>query len=252
MLMSMPALSTKLIQGLEKSLFPPACPLCSKPLENSTQGCCPTCLQNIKVMPKNTCLSCGIPLDATLAPGPCGQCLKKTPPQQETHHLYQYKSPVREAILAWKLHGDDSALIWLLDAAEQQLQTIFSKDDLLLPVPMPLYRMQRSGLHHSADLCQNIAAQIGCTMDWKILRRKGNDKRQSSLQGKARERNLRHSFTLAEDGIGRAQSHNIKGKVWVVDDILTTGATLRHACAAARQIKRPIFAFSFARVLHDE
>ncbi len=166
--------------------------------------------------------------------------------------MYQYKSPVREAILAWKLHGDDSALVWLLHAAEQQLKTIFSTDDLLLPVPMPLPRMQRSGLHHSADLCQNIAARVGCAVDWQILRRKGNDKRQSSLQGKAREQNLRHSFTLAEDGIDRIQNHNIRGKVWVIDDILTTGATLRHACAAARQIKRPVFAFSFARVLHDE
>ena len=250
--MSMPVLSTNLLQGLKQSLFPPACPLCHQPLENSTQGCCPTCLQNIKVVPQNTCLRCGIPLAATLAPGPCGQCLKKAPPQQETHHLYQYKSPVREAILAWKLHGDDSALVWLLHAAEQQLKTIFSTDDLLLPVPMPLPRMRRSGLHHSADLCQNIAARVGCTVDWQILRRKGNDKRQSSLQGKAREQNLRHSFTLAEDGIDRIQSHNIRGKIWVIDDILTTGATLRHACAAARQIKRPVFAFSFARVLHDE
>jgi predicted amidophosphoribosyltransferase len=116
---------------------------------------------------------------------------------------------------------------------------------------MPLYRMQRSGLHHSADLCQKIVAQVGCSMDWQILRRKGNDKRQSSLQGKARAQNLRKSFTLAEDAKTRIKSYGATGKIWVVDDILTTGATLRHACAVARRTKQPIFAFSFARVLHD-
>jgi len=190
-------------------------------------------------------------MQASFAPGPCGKCLASSLPQQETHSLYQYASPVREAILAWKLQGDDVALSWLMDAAAQRLHTLFHADDLLLPVPMPLYRMQRSGLHHSADLCQKIAAKVGCSMDWQILRRTGKQQRQSSLQGKARQRNLHRAFKLTENYPKRIKSHNITGKVWVIDDILTTGATLRHACAAARRIKHPIFAFSFARVLHD-
>ncbi len=249
MLMPMPALSIKALSKLQSMVFPYTCPLCATPLDE-TEGCCSDCLQNISPIPQSTCLSCGIPLNPTLAPGPCGACLKKTLPQQQTHHLYLYQNVVRDAILAWKLQGQDMALNFLIQAATPQLKQLFSKQDILLPVPMPMYRMRRSGLHHSADLCQKIAHITGAQFNWQILRRKGVHQRQSSLHGKARQRNLHRAFQLSLSATSRLDTYSSKGKIWVVDDILTTGATLRHACQVAKQLKRPIFAFSFARTWH--
>ncbi len=250
MLMSMSLLSINLSSRVKQALFPNVCPLCAKHQEDE-HGCCERCLQSISIMPQHVCQSCGIPLNPSLAPGPCGQCLRKPLPQQQTHHLYLYQDVVRDAILAWKLQGQDIALNFLLQAAEPQLQHIFSKHDLLLPVPMPMYRMRRSGLHHSADLCQKIVHATGANMDWQILRRKGVHQRQSSLHGKARQRNLHRAFRLSGQALSRLDTYPEQGKIWVVDDILTTGATLRHACQVAKQLKRPIFAFSFARTWHE-
>ncbi|HID36200.1 MAG TPA: ComF family protein [Ghiorsea sp.] len=243
-------LSIKAAQHLQSLVFPYACVLCGDTMQ-STQGCCASCLQDLKVMPKFSCLSCGIPLDASLAPGPCGTCLNKALPQQQTRHLYLYRGKVRDAILAWKLQGQDMGMQWLLQTATQQLTSIFSPHDLLIPVPMPLYRMRRSGLHHSADLCQNIAKLTGSRVQWQILRRKGDDKRQSSLHGKARQTNLHKAFSLADNHQDVLSSLDTRGKIWVIDDILTTGATLRHACRVMKQTKQPIFAFSFARTWQD-
>jgi len=248
--MDMLKLSIKAVQSIQSLVFPHACTLCGSTID-CPHSCCESCLQNISIIPKYTCASCGIPLDASLAPGPCGSCLTKALPQQQTQHLYLYNNKVRDAILAWKLQGQDVGIQWLLDAAKQQITSIFSPHDLLIPVPMPLYRMRRSGLHHSADLCKKIAVIAGCSVDWETLRRTGNDKRQSSLKGKARQQNLRQAFTLSEHHSQAILRHHQYRKIWVIDDILTTGATLRHACRVMKKTKQPIFAFSFARTWHD-
>ncbi len=247
-------LSTQILKSVQDAVFPAACSICKKALEISygakeQVGCCATCLQHIKVLSSHICKHCGIPMQASLAPGPCGRCLNKAPPQQQTSSLYVYEGAVREALLAWKLQGDSSGISWLLHSAEAKLQQIFTPDDLLIPVPMPISRMRRSGLHHSANLCQNIAAISGCQSDWQILRRTGNDTRQSALKGRARQNNLCKAFTLSDDYLIRLEAHSMKGRIWVVDDILTTGATLRHACQTMRRTKRPVFAFSLARTL---
>lgn len=248
--MFMMKLSIKAAQHLQSLVFPHACVLCGDTMQNA-QGCCASCLQDLKVMPKFSCTSCGIPLDASLAPGPCGACLNKALPQQQTRHLYLYHGKVRDAILAWKLQGQDMGMQWLLQTAKQQLTSIFSPHDLLIPIPMPLYRMRRSGLHHSADLCQKIAALVGCDVHCQLLRRQGDDKRQSSLHGEARHSNLRKSFFITDQYHEILSALGKRGKIWVIDDILTTGATLRHACRAMKQTKQPIFAFSFARTWQD-
>jgi len=248
--MDMLKLSIKAVQSIKPLVFPHACTLCGTNID-SPHSCCESCLKNITIMPKFSCASCGIPLEASLAPGPCGSCLSQTLPQQQTQHLYLYDGKVRDAILAWKLQGQDVGLQWLLDAARQQITSIFSPHDMLIPVPMPLHRMRRSGLHHSADLCQKIAAISGCAVNWKTLRRTGIDKRQSSLQGKARQQNLRQAFALSERHSKGMINDNPYRKIWVIDDILTTGATLRHACRVMKKTNQPIFAFSFARTWHN-
>ncbi len=184
-----------------------------------------------------------------IAPGPCGHCLKKAPPQVRMISLYAYSGPVRAAILAWKLHGDDAGLQWLIHAASARLVTVFSPKDLLLPVPMPVSRMRKTGCHHAADLCGMICKATGSRMDYQILRRAGAQKRQSSLSRTARWNNVRKAFRTADGG---APHLDAGGRLWVVDDIRTTGATLHHACRALKPLMHPVHAFSLARIADKE
>jgi predicted amidophosphoribosyltransferase len=109
--------------------------------------------------------------------------------------------------------------------------------------------MRKSGLHHAAGLCKIIAGISDCSWDWRMLRRVGEQARQSELSAHARRKNLRRAF--------RADQHyregmQIKGRIWVVDDILTTGTTLHCACKALRTLNRPVHAFSLARAMREE
>jgi len=255
MLFGMGRLSTKWNGWVNKGgalLFPPGCLFCHMPLDR--EGCCRKCLQEIKPYPATVCVRCGQALSADLAPGPCGNCLNSPPFQQETISLFVYQGAVRDAILAWKLGGDDAAIRWLINTSEQRLKALFHPDDLLLPVPMPLSRMRKSGQHHAANLARMIAGVAGCEWNWQLLRRRGEQDRQSALSGAARRKNLRKSFYLNGDyPAERQESGRLKGRrVWVVDDILTTGATLHHASKALRGLQQPVYAFSLARTPHKE
>ncbi len=248
MLSGMGRLSTKCRQWVNRGrdlLFPPGCLFCHQPMDRT--GCCGKCLQHIRPFATSVCIRCGNELNEELAPGPCGSCLRTPPFQVETLSLYVYQDAVRDAILSWKLGGDDAAVHWLIEASTQRLKSIFRPDDLLLPIPMPLSRMRKSGQHHAADLAHMMAEVVGCAWEWKLLRRQGEQARQSALSGVARRKNLRKGFCLNTDYL---QSMQWKGRIWVVDDILTTGATLHHASRALRRLRQPIYAFSLARTLH--
>ncbi len=199
--------------------------------------------------PRHTCHRCGAVIAADIAPGPCGRCLKKPPPQAHTVSLYTYAGPVRTAILEWKLRGNDAGLRWLIRSAEARLATVFSSGDILLPVPMPLSRMRRAGRHHAADLCAAICEVNDVRMDWRILRRTGTQQRQSALGRQARWNNLRKAFRVDDD---YCRSAHMPGRLWVVDDIRTTGATLHYACRALKSTGYSVHAFSLARIFGKE
>ena len=247
--MGMGRLSTKCRHWVNRGvglLFPPTCIFCHSALEET--GCCRTCLSGIRPHAATVCDHCGVELSEDLAPGPCGRCLSSAPFQQRTVSLFRYQGPVRDAILNWKLGGDDAAVRWLVETSAPRLKAIIQPDDLLLPVPMPISRMRRSGQHHAANLAKMMAAVIGCQWDWQLLKRIGEQERQSALSGVARRKNLRKSFSLNNDHWHEHwKSSPVRGQIWVVDDILTTGATLHFASGALRALKRPISAFSLAR-----
>jgi len=236
-----------------ETLFPPACVFCHTPLADSGD-CCARCAADIHIWPRNHCLHCGRVLPDHLAPGPCGQCLRHLPPQNTSESLFIYRDgPVRSAILDWKLQGRDAGMLWLLNAATPHLQTLFGPHSLLLPVPMPLSRMRRVGRHHAADLCKAIAKQTGAGFDWRLLRRSGTQQRQSTLNGRARWKNLCKAFRVDNDHWAEiAATQTNKGDenvhVWVVDDIITTGATMHYACRALHRAGIRASAFSLTRL----
>jgi len=192
---------------------------------------------------------CGVILPKELVPGPCGKCLQDRPTQIATHSLYVYRDAVRDAVLAWKLQGQDAAVLWLLEVAKERLKQLISPNDLLLPVPMPLSRMRKQGQHHAADLCKHIANQAGCQWDWKVLRRIGEQQRQSALSGAQRHKNLRKAFAVDTDYWHQRDS--VTGRIWVIDDIITTGMTVYFASKVLRNISNEIHVLSLTRTVKD-
>jgi len=250
MLVGMRHLSTLCMTGVNRLrhvLFPPACPFCQVSLPEEG-GCCAQCHAQIRPWPQEHCVCCGVPLPSTMAPGPCGRCLQRALPMQRSESLFVYEGPVRQAILQWKLQGREDAVRWLLAVAKPCIQSIIAPGDMLLPIPMPLGRMRRHGQHHAANLARWLAVISGAAWDWRLLRRCGEQPRQSALSGVERRRNLRKAFTVDVDYW--TSVHAQVTRLWLVDDIQTTGSTLYHAARALRGCQRPLCTMTLARTLH--
>ncbi|MDQ6974869.1 MAG: ComF family protein, partial [Mariprofundaceae bacterium] len=213
-------------------------------------GCCRACLATIRPFPRDRCAQCATPLSQALAPGPCGSCLTQPPAPLETHVMYRYQGAVRDAILAWKLQGEDAGVRWLVESAIPYLNTLLTKHDILIPIPMPLSRMRQHGQHHSADLCRLMARKLACHWDWHILRRQGEQTRQSALPAKQRRKNLRKAFVLNQDYW--AKQHGRQGRLWLVDDIITTGSTMHFAAKALRATGVPVYVLSLSKTIQGD
>ncbi|MDX8413126.1 MAG: ComF family protein [Mariprofundales bacterium] len=235
--------------ALRQMLFPPACFICQKLVIND-ESICQKCSQTIAPLTQpHLCPRCALPLPEGALPGCCGHCLASPPAHQRAVSLFAYHDAVREAILHWKLGGDDRAIVWLLEVASTTIRQTVLPQDLLIPIPMPLQRMRQTGQHHAANLCRLIAEITGCEWEWRWLRRNGNQPRQSSLTRKQRRDNLRCAFQLDAQ---YQPSHKAERTIWIVDDIMTTGATLHFAARTIARQKTPSAAFTLARTLRND
>jgi len=224
-------------------VFPSCCLFCHQPLSAIDDACCGDCLPHITPWSQHHCQRCGRVLPEALAGGPCGACLQHPPAYLSSFSIYQYKGAVRDALLQWKRAGDDAAIRWLWHTAISAMPDVIDADDLLLPIPMPLSRMQRSGLHHTADCCRWLAGKYGCDWQWRLLRRQGNQARQSTLKAHQRKKNMHAAFTIDPTYLPTVKGYR---RIWLVDDIITTGATMHHAALCLKKHGLSSHAWSLA------
>lgn len=101
-----------------------------------------------------------------------------------------------------------------------------SSKPLLVPVPLHPSREKSRGYNQAALLAWHVAERLGLEVESRLLRRTKNTKSQSKLDAEARAENVREAFDLLEGG-------PVEGRhVMLVDDVVTTGATVG-ACVEA-------------------
>ena len=96
-----------------------------------------------------------------------------------------------------------------------------------MPSPAASGRLRRRGYDQALELARPLAATLGLPLRADLLRRVRATAAQSELDAAARRRNLRAAF--------RAADVAMPAHVALVDDVMTTGATLH---AAARALRR--------------
>lgn len=104
----------------------------------------------------------------------------------------------------------------------------WSRDDVDIITPVPLHagRERERGFNQSALLARSLARFIELPLQEKIIIRIGKTKSQVGLSDAERRRNLKNAFLCRE-------THRIAARrVLLVDDVMTTGATVASACRA--------------------
>jgi ComF family protein len=123
-------------------------------------------------------------------------------------------------------YSDQSELAAMLAPLVMRAATpLFAAADLIVPVPMHRWRLARRRFNQSAELARALSRLSGVPMQVHILERHRATAQQVGLTRAARRSNLRGAFRVRADA--KAQ---IAGRhVLLVDDVLTTGATVE-AC----------------------
>lgn len=215
-------------------LLPPRCPLCDV-RTGEHYALCGTCFYDLAFVSDPKCGQCGIPFEAgavsldTL----CGDCIAAPPPFDIAVSPLLYDDASRRAILKLK-HGEALELApWL---ARTMARAVKEKDqhyDMIIPVPLHPRRLWKRGFNQSAELARHLAKYLDADLETRLLIRKKNTPTQGGLSRKARYRNLVGAFQVSEKDKAKLRGRSIL----LVDDVLTTGATIRSCAKKLRQFK---------------
>ncbi|WP_047337981.1 ComF family protein [Pseudomonas protegens] len=196
-----------------------ACLLCDEPSDSALALCAP-CLDELPWLGAQ-CSVCALPLPA---PGlTCGQCLQEPPAFQRVIAPWRYDFPVDSLISRFKHHEKWPFGRLMAELLGQFLHYRFDeglpRPDCLLPVPLSRRRLRQRGFNQAGMLAQWLGASLQLMVQPKLLLRTQDTPAQQGLDARARQRNLRQAFALADQA-------QVAGRhLALVDDVLTTGAT---------------------------
>lgn len=174
---------------------------------------------------RTACLRCALPLP-TAAPA-CGDCLQRAPLLREVHAALVYRFPVDRLLPRLKFRAD-LACGRLLSQLMLDAVASLPRPEALIPLPLHRARLRSRGYDQALELARPLSRALRIPMFDGVLSRSRVTAPQSLLDADARRRNLRGAFAV------RSGTH-LPGHVALIDDVMTTGATLE---AAAKVLRR--------------
>jgi len=216
------ALLTRMLWLLDR-ILEPVCLLCQQVSERQ-HGLCDTCARSLPLN-KTACNVCARPIETGSI---CGKCLSK--PNDFDHAIAPllYREPVSEMIQALKYR---EKLAFARTAAsvisEAALKRGVKKPDLICSVPMTTQALRKRGFNQSALIALLSGYRLGIPVTNHLLRKVRQTAHQSDLSARERRGNLKNAFRCQRGVAGR--------HVVIVDDVLTTGATVNEL---ARTLKK--------------
>lgn len=154
----------------------------------------------------------------------CGACLRHPPPQTRAHAAFVYRSPLDRLLPRAKFHGDLAALALLGRLMAHALGDA-ARPEALVPLPLHARRLRQRGYDQALELARPLARWLDLPLRDDVLLRVRATSAQSRLDAAARQRNLRQAFVVRPRVA-------LPSHVALVDDVMTTGATVRSAAHA--------------------
>ena len=216
-------------------IYPPQCLGCGLTLGfgGNSGDLCPDCWREMHFLSGTSCHQCGAPLadegeaDDTAI---CDDCIAMPRPWQQGRAAMVYAGTGRKLVLALK-HGDRPDLApalggWLARAAAE----IIRPDMIVAPVPLHLRRLLSRKYNQAALLSHHLARQHGLLHLPDLLRRTRHTQMQDHRGVGDRFQNLDGALAVTPRHLKRLQDR----PVLLIDDVMTSGATLSVATGALR------------------
>lgn len=174
------------------------------------------------------CALCALPLAGPASPGRiCQGCAQSPPPQDCAWAPFLYELPISAQIVDLKFHTSLRAAPVL---AELMVEALASRaeplPELLVPVPLHPQRLSARGYNQSLEIGRGLSTRLGIRLEPGAAKRRRVTREQTRLSAAERRRNVRGVFAIGDELRGR--------HIALLDDVITTGATIAELARAAR------------------
>lgn len=204
-------------------MLSPRCLLCGERGVNH-RDICANCRDKLP-WNHSACLRCAIPLPS---PGICGACLRSPPPLAEAHAVFVYGFPFDRLVPRFKFHHDLAAGRLMAELMAEGLADA-ARPDALVPIPLHASRLRRRGYDQAMELSKALARAMDIPLLAGALGRTRDTAPQSELDATTRRRNLKNAFAVSDPAAA------LPRHIALVDDVMTTGATLHAAATTLRK-----------------
>ena len=203
-------------EKLASILFGGSCYLCRGAARDLL---CAGCAAELPWLPAESCPRCAL---ASPAGALCGRCLAEPPAFDATVAALAYRFPADVLVQGLKFRGELALAGLFARMLERRIDG--EKADLVVPVPLSARRLRSRGYNQAAEIARRHARG---RVELELCERTREGPPQTALPFADRRRNVRGAFAVRRALAGAT--------VAVVDDVMTTGATLGEI---ARTLKR--------------
>jgi len=191
------------------------------------QPLCDACVVRF-APPRHRCALCALPLPDAVAV--CGACLREPPPLDACHAAVDYAYPWSGLVARFKFNGEPG---WAAALAQRMARAPgvaeeLERADLVLPMPLARRRLAERGFNQALLLARALARD---KVEAQLLLRLRETGSQAALEKKARQKNVEGAF-----GVEPMRASELgAARVVLVDDVMTSGASLHSAARVLRQ-----------------
>ncbi len=217
--------------GAGNLFFPPSCPVCQSATDMGATLCA-ACFNAMHMISAPFCERCGHPFEYAMdwAETPCPSCIISPPLYDAAKAIWQYDA--RSARLVRKLkYGDHTHLApYLANIMRGQGAALIEQAEIIAPVPLHYRRFVHRRYNQSMLLALHLHRPLRQEIKLvpHLLRRRRHTPPQALLSQKERQANMKAAFCVNE----RHTEMVRQARILLIDDVVTTGATL-NACTAA-------------------
>lgn len=224
----------RILRRIADLLFPSACAYCGEPLRDPPVPCfCGSCWSDLAPLRGPVCLCCGRPFVSpeALASSPeheCRACRMDPPAFDQAVAAGLFEGQLREAIHRYK-YGPLRSLgrplaSWMADRIR-----VINPVDAVMPVPLHSSRLRQRGFNQALLLAEGVSRRFGLPLRYDDLIRIRPTRPQVELSGRERSANVRGAFAMRRPGTAAGL------RVLLVDDVLTTGATMNECARVLKE-----------------
>lgn len=230
------------LQTLTQIIFPKSCLKCNKIIINGLF--CTNCWKEIEFITEPFCQICHFPFEYKLDNNSlCASCSVKKPTYNKLITAVKYNEIISYLIGRFKFFDQTYMAKNLYQLIEPKLQEFINEIDIICAVPLDRTRLKKRKYNQSLLLSKFIAKKYNIKLVGDLLIRIKKGRYQIGLNKNARINNVKNAFIVNEKYLSLIKDKNIL----LIDDVVTTGATIDNCSKVLNKNCKNIFAAAIAK-----